>query len=176
MKTNESIKRAIVRAGVAILEQGLTSGTGGNISVLEPETGLVYITPTTMPYHEIAESDIPVFTLSGEPAELPRKPSMELKMHLNIYAARPDVKAVVHTHSPALIAMAELNENPLGLPAAPVYPVGSEELAVGAARFLGSAPAVLLRGHGAVSVGASLEEALGNALGFERQAAQNEVE
>lgn len=171
-KISAEVKRSVCEAGVRILEEGLTSGTGGNISVFDRAAGLVYITPTTMPYHEIAPEDIPVFTLGGEPVEKPREPSMELRMHLNIYKKRPDVCAVVHTHSPALIKMAEWDENPLGLPTAPVYPVGSAELAEGCIEHLNDAPAVLLRGHGAVAVGADLGEALERALGFEKKASE----
>ena len=166
----QSIRRAITDTGVDMLETGLTTGTGGNISVLDRASGFVYITPTTVPYHEIAPSDVPVFRLDGTPVDEPKKPSMELRMHINIYRARDDVSAVVHTHSQALIALAEQEKNLLGLPVAPPLPVGSRELAEGCIEHLGSAPAVLLRGHGAVTVGASLEEAYERAKEYEKKA------
>ena len=115
MEANNVIKTLIVRTGIEMLEKGLTSGTGGNISFFDRESGLVFITPTTMPYHEITEADIPVFRLDGEAVEKPREPSMELFMHLNIYRSRPDVNAVIHTHSPALIRLAEAEVNHLGI-------------------------------------------------------------
>lgn len=167
---SRGIKREIVDFSRRMLTDGLAEGTGGNISVFDRGRGLVYITPTTMDYNEMTEDDIPVFRLDGTAEETPHDPSMELRMHLNIYRARGDVCAVVHTHSPALKALAEDDENPLGLPTAPVYPVGSAELAQGCTEYLGSSPAVLLRGHGAVAVGASLSEAYSRALGYENEA------
>ena len=169
-RTKHGTKESICRAGVTILERGLTSGTGGNISVFDRKAGLVYITPTTMPYHDITAEDIPVFRLDGAPVEEPRKPSMELHMHLNIYRSRPDVSAVVHTHSPALIEMGGAEGEAMGLPISPVYPVGSAELAAGCAEHLKDAPCVLLKGHGAVFVGKDLDEALNRALDYERNA------
>lgn len=166
----KSIRRSIVEHGVMILENGLTSGTGGNISIRDGE--LVYITPTTVPYHEIAPSDIPVFRIDGAPVDEPKKPSMELKMHLNIYRARDDVFSVVHTHSPALIALAEREGDTLGLPVAPRYPVGSPELAAGCIAHMGAAPGVLLKGHGAVFVGADIDEAYSRAMDYEKRAAE----
>lgn len=170
MEANNVIKTLIVRTGIEMLEKGLTSGTGGNISFFDRESGLVFITPTTMPYHGITEADIPVFRLDGKAVEKPREPSMELFMHLNIYRSRPDVNAVIHTHSPALIRLAEAEVNHLGIPTAPVYPVGSRELAEGCIAHMGKAPAVLLKGHGAVMTGVSLEEAFRRALDFENAA------
>ena len=169
-KDGRAIKRSIAEHGRRLISDGLTEGTGGNISCFDRASGLVYITPTTMPYDEIGEGDIPVYRLDGTPVEKPHEPSMELEMHLNIYRQRADVNAVVHTHSPALKALAELDENPLGLPAASVYPVGSAELAEGCIAHMGSAPAVLLRAHGAVFTGRDLKEAFGRAVEYERAA------
>lgn len=169
-RDGNTIKRSIVTHGKKLISHGLTTGTGGNISCFDRAAGLVYITPTTMPYDEIGEGDIPVYRLDGTPVEKPHEPSMELGMHLNIYRQRPDVNAVVHTHSPALKQMAELDENPFGLPAAPVYPVGSKELAEGCVAHLGDAEAVLLRGHGAVFTGRDIDEAFSRAIGYERKA------
>lgn len=170
-RPDADIKRSITDIGDTMIEDGLTTGTGGNISFYDRASGRVYITPTTMPYNEITENDIPVYTIDGEPIEKPREPSMELWMHLNIYRARPDVNAVIHTHSPALKKLAETDENPLGLPVAPVYPVGSKELAEGCVRHLGEASAVLLRGHGAVMVGKELYETYYDlCVGLEMQA------
>ena len=169
-KDGRAIKRSIAEHGRRLISEGLTEGTGGNISCFDRASGLVYITPTTMPYDEIGEGDIPVYRLDGTPVEKPHEPSMELGMHLNIYRQRPDVNAIVHTHSPALKALAELDENPLGLPAAPVYPVGSKELAEGCIAHLGEAPAVLLRAHGAVFTGRDIKEAFGRAVEYEKAA------
>lgn len=171
-RIDTGIKNTMVKAGKSMINAGLTKGTGGNISVFDRERDRVYITPHDMPYDSIKPEDIPVYSLDGAPLETPREPSMELQMHLNIYRARDDVSAIVHTHSPALIKLAEKDENPLKLPAAPVYPVGSEELAKGCVEHLKQAPAVLLRSHGAVVVGKTCYGALSLAASLEKRAGQ----
>ena len=44
------LKEIIVETGITMLEEGLTVGTWGNFSLRDPETGLIYITPSGMPY------------------------------------------------------------------------------------------------------------------------------
>ena len=84
-----------------------------------------------------------------------RDPSSERAVHLAIYAARPDVLAIVHTHSPAA-----LSTPPEGLPIADRADPGTLELADRTARALDQGDAVLMAGHGVVAVGASPAEAL----------------
>jgi len=105
------------------------------------------------------------------PAREPRRPSSETPMHLAIYRARPDVRAVVHTHAPAATAFA-LTEVRLDEPLMPevlvsIGPVarvpyarsGTEELPQAIAPYLANHDAFLLANHGVVTVGGTLEQA-----------------
>jgi L-fuculose-phosphate aldolase len=110
----------------------------------------------------------------------------EVKIHSCIYKARPDVQSVVHVHPPFAVMLTvrgfpilpvvlegiRLVRKPL-----PVYPhtalVTSEEQGQAMVRTLGQAPAVLLLGHGAVTVGKSIEEAVVGMLHLEHQARMN---
>ena len=76
-------------------------------------------------------------------------------MHLAIYSARPDVGAIVHTHSPAARATPAPS-----LPVADYAEPGTQELAERASSALGDGEAVLMARHGVVAVGAGLAEAL----------------
>ena len=92
-------KAELVAAGKLMLEKKLTVETWGNISLYDEETGLVYMTPSAMAYNTIGEEDVVVVRLSdGEIVEGHRKPTVEKDLHLGIYRARPDIRAVIHTH------------------------------------------------------------------------------
>jgi L-fuculose-phosphate aldolase len=109
-------------------------------------------------------------------------PSRELPLHLAVYRARPDVGAVVHTHSVAATAWSFLDE-PLGpeledlayhgidpVRTAPPAAPGSAELAAGAVSALGTGSAVLLGRHGLLTTGDTPERALLVARVVEHQA------
>lgn len=100
-------RKAIRDYGVELLEQGLTEGTGGNLSV-HVDDDRVAISPSGIPYDDIAVWDVPVVDLDGTVITGDREPSTELPMHLSVYRRRDDVDGVVHTHSPYATAFAAL--------------------------------------------------------------------
>jgi ribulose-5-phosphate 4-epimerase/fuculose-1-phosphate aldolase len=110
----------------------------------------------------------------------------EVKIHSSIYKARPDVQSVVHVHPPycVMLTLRGLPIRPVVLEGMrlvrrplPVYPhtalVTSEEQGQAMARLLGDAPAIQLLGHGAVTTGASIEEAVVAMIHLEHQARMN---
>ena len=154
---------------------GLVSGTSGNASMrLKGRAGgdLVLITPTQRPYSELAPGDMVAVDLEGQPVEGELAPSSELALHLTLYEARSDIGAVIHTHSPyaSVLAVAGLEIPPLidemvvkiggAVPVADYGFPSSVELGQRAWRALGEGNAALLRNHGVVGVGRSLQEAL----------------
>ena len=81
---------------------GLVSGSSGNVSVRLPSDnprGLLAVTPSGKRYSEMDEGDIVVADFNMEPVEGDLAPSSESLMHVAIYRSRPDVGAVIHTHS-----------------------------------------------------------------------------
>ena len=88
LKISENFKKIIVNTGRKLYKQNLTIGTWGNISVLDPDTDLVYIKPSGMNYNEIDLEDIMVIDKKGKIVEGFSKPSIEMPMHLSIYNAR----------------------------------------------------------------------------------------
>ena len=130
---------------------------------------VVAITPSGIGYHELRAADICLVGLDGAELDAPEVPSSETPMHLAIYAATA-ARAIVHTHSPEVIALsAGCDELPaihyaitgLGGPVrvAGYVRFGSDGLAEAAVAALAGRQAVILRNHGAVSYGASLGEA-----------------
>lgn len=176
-------KRKVIDAGIRMLSEGITIGTWGNVTVRDPETGYVYLSPSGMPYKTLVEDDIVVVRLDGSRVEGERKPTIETEMHLAIYRARPECNAVIHTHPVYSTAFSAMGEDiPLLLDeAAQVlgdtvrttsYALpGSQELADECVKALGDkAMACLLRSHGAVCLGRDLEQAFGNSTVLEATA------
>ncbi len=173
MKVKESYKEIVVGAGRAMLEEGLTVGTWGNISVRDSKTDLVYISPSGMDYREITINDIVVLDLETNVVDGKRVPSIEKETHLALYRSRKDVNAVVHTHP---LYSTVLGVNMMELPAVSedfaqivgdkivcsTYALpGTKELGENVAAGLGAERnAVLLPNHGTVCVGEDMKTAL----------------
>lgn len=172
LQVKEALKRAVVEAGRAILHEGLTVGTWGNISVRDPDTGLIYITPSGVDYNDIREEHIVVINSALEVVDGHLKPSSERQMHVAVYEVRADVHAIIHDHP---IYSSVLGVNRMELPGigedmveiigdkvicAEYALPGTSELAGYVAKALGDRNAVLLPNHGALCVGENLKQAL----------------
>jgi L-fuculose-phosphate aldolase len=138
---------------------GLVRGTEGNVSARAGE--LVAVSPTSLPYETLRPQDVSLVTAAGELVD-GCEPTVELPLHLAVLAARPDVGAVVHTHSPRATAR----------PSVPVAEgaSGTPELGAAVVAAAGEGNAVVMRGHGPVCFGADLAEALERALALEEAA------
>jgi len=164
-------RAAVVRACSELLATGLVRGTSGNVSVRDPDSATIAITPTGLPYPGMRPEDVAVLGPDGDQLDGALLPTSELALHLGVYRARPDVNAVVHTHSMFATTFAVLGE-----PVPPVHylivragesvPVaryaryGTVELAEACVATLGAGFAVLLANHGVVAVGADLGAAM----------------
>jgi L-ribulose-5-phosphate 4-epimerase len=159
---------------------GLVTGTSGNVSARDPLTGLLAVSPTSIPYDRMRPKDVSVVDPEGELLK-GGAPSVELPMHLAIQSGRPEAAAIVHTHSPYATALAAvLDEVPVVLaeqaaavggavPVVPYAPTG--ERAMGEAVLAaGDAWAAIVRSHGPVCLGRSLGEALWCAFAVEEAA------
>ena len=159
-----------------LLDDGLAVGSAGNLSMRLGAA--VAITPSGVSYRDMRASDIcmisPDVAGLGAAQVASREPSSEAPMHLAIYAAT-NAAAVVHTHSPEVIALScSCDELPavhyaitgLGGPVrvAPYARFGSDALAQGAVRALDGRSAAILQNHGAVTCGRTLAEAYDRAL------------
>ena len=175
-----SPRTAVVEAAREMLRLGLVTGTSGNVSARDGDS--VLITPASMPYEQMSEEDLVALGADGEPAERDRVPSSEWRVHLAIYRARPDVGALVHTHSVHATAWS-FNDEPLdtgteeldaaaggAVLTAPYAPTGSDEIATAASAALGGRAAVLLGRHGVIGAGPTPAEALATCVVVERQA------
>jgi L-fuculose-phosphate aldolase len=103
-----SLRAEVVAAGREMLRLGLVSGTSGNVSARDGDR--VLITPSALPYEEMEEDDVVTLSLDGAVLEGTRGPSSERRVHLAVYAARPDAGALVHSHSVHATAWSFLGE------------------------------------------------------------------
>lgn len=176
------LKTDVAEAGKRMLHKGLVIGASGNISVRIPGEDRIVITPSQVEYDRIGADDIVVVDFEKNVLQGERNPSIEAGMHIGVYKARPDVGAVVHTHSVHASAVASLGRTippfldeivlMLGgeIEVAEYGVPGSEELAENAVRAMGKKNAVLLANHGSLCCGKNLEDAFGNAELVERVA------
>lgn len=180
------LREAIVAAGRRLGARGLISAGEGNVSVRLGD-GTILVTPSGRRKDELAPGDLLVVPIEARPGASAAgasaapagggRPSSDIAIHRAIYAARGDVVAVVHAHLPAAMALtlagevpdpASLPETALLLPRLPFIPFGtpgSAALAADVGRAFAAGPeprpgAVLLERHGAVAVGASVEQAV----------------
>lgn len=144
-----------------IYQSGLTTTSGGNISIRD-ENGDVWITPGSVDKGNLTRDDMICVKKNGD-VEGIHRPSSELPFHQQIYQARPDLKAVVHAHPPALVAFSIVRKAPETRIMANVYETcgevaiakyglpGSQDLGEKiAAEFAKGFNSVMLENHGVV--------------------------
>ncbi|HEX2754130.1 MAG TPA: class II aldolase/adducin family protein [Candidatus Limnocylindrales bacterium] len=178
MSTDVAAVRAeVVRVARALRERGLAIGTSGNVGA-RLDDGRIAITPSTMDYEDMTPDDVMIVAADGTPSEGRHRPSSELRIHLEVFAARQDVAGIVHTHSPFATTWAAACR-PLPavhyilamlvcpgrdtLRVASYATFGTVDLARNAVAALDRDNAVLLANHGAIAVGRTLASALGRA-------------
>jgi L-fuculose-phosphate aldolase len=164
-----------------LYERGLVGVRGGNASalvVLPEGTRFVYVTPSGAVKPRLKPEDIAVIGVDGYVYE--GRPSVEYRLHLEVYNSVEGVRAVVHSHNPATVLLSykglSLDTRVLGVEAryylgecvsrVGAYEPGSVELAKATASALKKCPVAVLEGHGAVAVGYNADpvEALYEAL------------
>lgn len=93
-----------------VYQKGLTTTSGGNLSILDEDDN-IWITPSGIDKGTLTRKDImcvkPDGTIIG-----PHKPSIELPFHSSVYKLRPDLKAVLHAHPPALVSFSLTRKAP----------------------------------------------------------------
>jgi len=172
----EELKLRVMNVARQAQREGLCKHKSGNFSMRDAATGYIVITPTGKDREELVVPDMIVMNLDAEVIESQTglRPTSEALMHLMIYRTRPDVMAVVHSHSmyatvfavlnrpiPALVyEMSTLRASRARIPVAPYGRPGTEALAESVIEPVKESDAFLLKGHGAVAVDeTSIEEA-----------------
>ncbi len=185
MKKQEfELRQGIVKSCRSMNALGINQGTSGNISARFGDVML--ITPSGVPYEEMAPKDIAAMPLDGAYGSWKGalEPSSEWRFHLDIMRSRPDVGSVVHTHSTYATALAICGKE---IPAihymiaaaggptirvAPYATYGTKELSDHALQALEGRTCCLLGNHGVIATGANLKRAMWLAVEVETLARQ----
>jgi len=181
--TEHGLRAAVVATAREMNALGINRGKSGNVSARWRSADFdgYLVTPTGMPYASMAPADIVALPVDGgaEAARGARLPSSEWRFHRDIYRARPDVSAIVHTHAPFATSLACLGR---AIPAfhymvavaggndircAPYATFGTQALSDRAVAALDGRRACLLANHGMIAVGTSLATALALAVEVE---------
>lgn len=186
---SRELRAAVIATALAMNTAGINVNKSGNVSARCARGGVAgfVITPTGLPYAQLSPADLAFVPLrdDGESevhAQGPRAPSSEWRFHHDIYRARPEFGAVVHTHSAHATALACLGE---AIPAfhymvaaaggadircAPYATFGTQELSAHALAALQDRKACLLAHHGVIACGRDLDAALALAIEVENLA------
>jgi L-fuculose-phosphate aldolase len=179
-----ALREQVIATARALNAQGINVNKAGNVSARYTrgaQAGWV-ITPSALPYDALTPDDL-VFIRAGDgrPSGT-RRPSSEWRFHHDLYAARPEFAAIVHTHSPHATALACHGR---GIPAfhymvaqaggndircARYATFGTQELADAAVAAMDGRRACLLAHHGVIASGATLDAALALAIEIEHLA------
>jgi L-fuculose-phosphate aldolase len=153
-----------------IYKRGLTTTSGGNISIID-ENGDIWVTPSAVDKGSLRSSDIMCVKKDGTIIG-PHKPSSEFPFHKAIFENRPDIKAIIHAHPPALVSFSIVRDIPntnlisqaqhiCGPIGYAKYEVpGSNELGVKISdEFKKGFKAIIMENHGTVLGGSDLVDA-----------------
>jgi L-fuculose phosphate aldolase len=165
----EDERRAVVDTCLLMQRQGLVVGTAGNVSIRTAD--LIAISPSGVPYEEMAPEDVVVVGADGARVDGDLEPSSELPLHLSVYRAT-DAGAITHNHAPASTALGlVVDEIPPShyysvmfggaIRVAPYAGFGTDELAANVTEALRDRTGALMKNHGAITIGPTVAKAVG---------------
>lgn len=111
----DKLKKEVYEANMLLPKYNLITFTWGNVSGIDREKNLVVIKPSGVEYDVLKADDMVVVDLDGNVVEGKLNPSSDTATHVELYKAFPDIKGVVHTHSPWAVSFAQAG---LDIPAA----------------------------------------------------------
>jgi L-fuculose-phosphate aldolase len=171
-------KKRLLDTCLQMIDLGMVIGSSGNASIRVGEH--VVLSPSSIEYITMAPEEMVVVDFEGSVVEGDRNPSVEKHMHLGVYNAREEAKAIVHSHSIFASALAVLRK-PLPPVIDEVVPKlggeirvadyampGTKELAKHVVEALDMRSGVLLSNHGSLCFGKTIKDALHNSILLER--------
>jgi len=168
----EALREEICRLHMELPKNNLVTWTSGNVSGRDPDTGYVVIKPSGIRYEDLRPEHMVIVTVDGQVVEGDLKYSSDTASHLYIYRHRPDVRGVVHTHSPYATAFAAVgqpipvvltaiaDEFGCTIPCGGFALIGGEAIGKVVVESIGASPAILLKNHGVFTVGPTPEAAV----------------
>ena len=177
-----SLKERVLKMLMELPKNDLVCLTSGNVSARDPESGLVVIKPSGVPYTELDADALVVLDMDGKVVEGKLKPSSDTASHLYIYRHMSDIMGITHTHSPYATAFAaaalpvpvyfsETAEEFGGeIPCSEFVLIGDQAIGEQVVKCAAKAHAVILKKHGLFTIGESPEKAVNLAILAENSA------
>ncbi len=176
----EMLREKLVKAGRVLVDQGQGDFVAGHVSMRLPGSDRFLMKPAGIGLDEMTAENIITVNIEGEKVAGSMPRHSEVFIHSEILRARPEIHSVIHTHPPHAIAFSSLgrplvsvgNANAVFFEGLPVFSettdlIKDQATGKAVARCLGAHPALLLRNHGIVTAGRTLEEAVWLALKLE---------
>ncbi|HEY4922426.1 MAG TPA: class II aldolase/adducin family protein [Xanthobacteraceae bacterium] len=182
--TYDELKQKMIWAGKVLVGEGQDDFTRGHVSVRLPDNPALFLMKAhSIGLDEITMDNILTVDLDGRVVAGNARRHSEVFIHSEIFKARADVACALHTHPPYAIALSAsgrplkaysqpgaLFHESLGLYDDTINLIRSPELGAGVARALGPRRAVLLKNHGVVVAGATIEEVVISTIMLENAA------
>lgn len=166
------LRQELVEGALLIAKIGLVPLTQGNLSVRDPRTGLIAVTPHDLPYDRMTVDDVVVVDLEGNIIEGTRAPSDETQVHLAVYEQRSGVMGIVHAEPVYTNALGAVHQPiaPLhvgmaidvggAVPVMPFMNSGSRKFGYEMLKVMGDKNAVIWANHGMLAIGPTLKKAI----------------
>jgi L-ribulose-5-phosphate 4-epimerase len=192
MNEYAALQHEVYEANMAIPRERLAKLTWGNVSGLDPERGVFAIKPSGVDYEALTPEDIVVVDLDARVVHGTRRPSSDTRTHAVLYRAFPDIRGIVHTHSPWAVGWAQAlcpipifgtthaDQTTIDIPCTP--PMADERVAGDYEEETGNqivehfrdhgldpaeVPMVLVGCHGPFAWGRTIQKAVENAIALE---------
>ena len=178
----EELRTDVLTAALDLKKYGLVWMAGGTICARDPESGQIVVTPSGLAYERLTPEDMIVVDLDMQVIDGEYRPSVATNLWTAILKKRPEIHAVVHSHSPYATAFSVINQ-PIPIitetmadwfgqpiPVAPYAHLEDDHFVSGPLETLGEGFAVLLGQHGPITIGNTLNHALERAVTLEEAA------
>jgi ribulose-5-phosphate 4-epimerase/fuculose-1-phosphate aldolase len=175
-------RRAVCEGGYVLTAAGQADLIWGHVSTRDPAGRGIWMKPAGLGFEEVEPQDVLLVSAAGEVLQGSGRRHVEYPIHTEVLSARPDVGAVVHTHAESSIAFAALGValRPISHDGTLFVPpdlarftgtaglIRTSQLGDDLARALGARNAVLIPGHGVVTVGPDVLTAVMTAVLLDR--------
>jgi L-fuculose-phosphate aldolase len=186
VSTKEEAKARLAKAHRILYMEGLAEDTYRGHITLKTETGIIYIKPWAMGFQEVRETDLLGVDLDGNLVDGKGRLHSELPIHLEIYRSRSEIVSVVHLHPYYSVLLSSVFDGKMkmitqngmhfweGVPfhTSPEL-INSKKQGEELSQLMGERLVLLMRNHGIVTAGRSLEEAMVLAIDFEKAAKEH---
>lgn len=180
----EAERQSLIDCAFAMRDNALIKGNGGNVSMRIPGAGpdgadAFLVTPTAMSYDTMEPADVVLVDAEGATLDGARRPTSDMTAVLYIFRHMPEVNVVIHTHQPYATALGlvvdelpadfttVIDELHAAVHVAPFTRSSDEGMGIATVEHIGESLAVILKHHGVIAVGKSIDQALTAAIYLE---------